>query len=192
MVSFKLNSMASWTSRPKWKVRRGQIVPTAKALHREMLEAFAQGDRRTINNICLPSCAIKFISAIERRDKREGWRFEVVKYNRRLLYPRLMSHRIHEYNPFDKTVASEQAVVAICSTQQASKYTVATGATIPGTLKLQDKTEYVVLSRQVNQKTWVCTPWRIWGTLSPTTLEGYLKEQVVIAKEQVRRAGWLQ
>ncbi|KAM4064861.1 tim44-like domain-containing protein [Hirsutella rhossiliensis] len=190
VLGYKLNSMASWTSRPKWKVRRGQIAPTAKAMYREMLEAFAHGDKQTLHNICLAGCAKKLISAIDRRDNREGWRFEVVKYNRPLLYPRLMSHRIHEFNPYDKTMATEQAVVAICSTQQASKYTIATGATIPGTLKLQDKTEYVVLSRQVNQKTFVSTPWRIWGTMSPTTLEGYLKEQAIIGKEQARRAGW--
>lgn len=190
VVGFKLNSMASWTTRPKWKARRGQIAPTAKAMYREMLEAFAHGDKQTLQNICLSGCATKLIAAIERRDSREGWRFEVVKYNHPILFPRLMSHRIHEFNPLDKTLATEQAVVAICSTQQASKYNIATGTTLPGTLKLQEKTEYVVLSRQVHQKTFVSSPWRIWGTMSPTSLEGYLKEQTILEKEQAKRAGW--
>lgn len=190
VLNFKLKSMPNWTTRPKWKARRGKIGPTAKAMYREMLEAFAAGDKITLNKICLGEFAKKLCAAIDRRDPKERVLFEVVKYNKGLFYPKLMSHQIHEVNPFDKTLMTEQAVVAISSTQQASKVSAITGETIPGSLKLQDKMEYVVLSRQANQKTFETTPWRIWGTTSATTMEAYLQEKAVIDKEQAKRAGW--
>lgn len=190
VLNFKLKSMPNWTTRPKWKARRGKIAPTAKAMYREMMEAFAAGDKATLNKICLGAFAKTLNAAIDRRDPKERVRFEVVKYNKGLFYPKLMSHQIHEVNPFDKTLMTEQAVVGIASTQQLSKVSAVTGQTIPGSLKLQDKIEYVVLSRQANQKTFETTPWRIWGTTSVTTLDAYLREKAVIDKEQARRAGW--
>ncbi|GAB0133109.1 hypothetical protein EsDP_00001525 [Epichloe bromicola] len=190
VLNFKLKSMPNWTTRPKWKARRAKIAPTAKAMYREMLEAFAAGDKATLNKICLGEFAKKLSAAIDRRDPKEGVRFEVVGYNGRLVYPKLMSHQIHQVNPHDKILMTEQAVVAISSTQKASRYNVETGATVPGSLKLQDKMEYVVLSRQANSKTFEMSPWRLWGTTSATTLEAYLQEKAVIDKEQARRAGW--
>jgi protein MBA1 len=190
VLNFKLKSMPNWTTRPKWKARRGKIAPTAKAMYREMLEAFAAGDKPTLHRICLGEFAKKLCAAIDRRDPKERVRFELVKYNRGLLYPKLMSHQIHEVNPYDKTMVTEQAVVAIASTQQASRVSAVTGETVPGSTKLQEKMEYVVLSRQANQKTFETGPWRIWGTTSVTSLEAYLKEKAVIDKEQAKRAGW--
>lgn len=190
VLNFKLKSMPDWTTRPRWKARRGRIAPTAKAMYREMLEAFAEGDKATLQRICLGEFAKKLTAAVERRDPKERVRFELVRYTRPLRYPRLVSHQIHQVNPFDKVLATEQAVVAISSTQQASRHSAATGATVPGSLKLQDKIEYVVLSRQANQKTFETGPWRIWGTTSATTLQRHLQEKAVIDKEQARRAGW--
>ena len=190
VLNFKLKSMPNWTTWPKWKARRGQIAPTAKALYREMLEAFAAGDQVTLNKICLGEFAKKLNAAIDRRSSKEGTRFELVKYNGALFYPKLKSHQIHQANPYDKVMTTEQAVVAVNSTQKAERYDIATGKTIPGTLKIQDKIEYVVLSRQANSKTFEMGPWRIWGTTSATSLEAYLKEKEAIDKEQVKRAGW--
>ncbi|ODA78563.1 hypothetical protein RJ55_05945 [Drechmeria coniospora] len=190
VLNFKLKSMPNWTTRPKWKAKRGKIAPTAKAMYREMLEAFAAGDKETLQKICLSDFAKKLTAAIDRRDPKEQVQFEVVKYNKPLIYPRLMSRQIHQVNPFDKVLMTEQAVVAISSTQKASRRIPSTGATVPGSMKLQDKIEYVVLSRQANQKTFETGPWRIWGTTSATTLELYLKEKAIIEKEQARRAGW--
>ena len=190
VLSFKLKSMPNWTTRPRWKARRANIAPTAKAMYREMLEAFAQGDKATLDRICLSEFAKKLAAAIDRRSPRERVCFELVKYNQPLLYPRLLSHQIHQANPFDKVWMTEQAVVAVNSTQQASRQYAATGETVPGSLRIQDKIEYVVLSRQASQKTFETGPWRIWGTTSATTLDAYLKEKAVIDLEQARRAGW--
>lgn len=155
-----------------------------------MLEAFAAGDQAAITRLCLPQFAKKLNSAIERRDPRQQVDFELVKYTKGLFYPWLMSHQIHQVNPHDKTLVTEQAVVGISSRQQLSRRDIATGAVIPGSLRIQDKIEYVVLSRQASSTTFVAEPWRIWGTTSATTTETYLEEQRVIDKEQAKRSGW--
>ncbi|KAG5917853.1 hypothetical protein E4U42_007093 [Claviceps africana] len=190
VLNYKLKSMPNWTTRPRWKARRGRIGPAAKAMHREMLEAFAAGDKPTLRRLCLGEFANKLCAAIDRRDARQSVRFALLRYNGRLLYPRLLSHQIHQVNPFDAAHMTEQAVVAISSTQQASRVDVATGETVPGSLRMQDKVEYVVLSRQVNTRTFVESPWRLWGTTSPTTLEAYLREKAFLEREQARRSGW--
>lgn len=182
--------MPNWTTRPKWKARRGKIAPTAKIMYREMLEAFAAGDKKTIQKVCLPSFAKKLNAAIDRRSPRETVRFEIVKYTKPMSYPRLMSHQIHQINPYEKNSSTEQAVVAISSQQQASRHDASTGEIVPGTLRIQDKIEYVVLTRQASEKTFTSEPWRIWGTTTATTLESHIHEQAVIEKEQVKRAGW--
>ncbi|KOS21852.1 hypothetical protein ESCO_001613 [Escovopsis weberi] len=190
VLNFKLKSMPNWTTRPKWKARRGKIAPTAKGMYQEMLEAFAAGDKLAIQRLCVGEFGSKLIAAIERRDPRERVRFEVTKHNGWPFYPRLKSHQIHQVNPYDKASVTEQAVVAVSSTQQVSRHSALTGGTIPGSVKIQDKIEYVVLSRQANSNTFESGNWRIWGTTSATTLEGYLEMQDAIEKEQAKRAGW--
>nr|AST15013.1 hypothetical protein [Trichoderma spinulosum]AST15020.1 hypothetical protein [Trichoderma spinulosum] len=190
LLNFKLKSMPNWTTRPQWKARRGKIAPTAKALYQEVLEAFAAGDKATLERLCVNDFAKKLIAAIDRRNPRERVRFEVTKYNGPLFYPKRSAHQIHQINVYDKNVMTEQAVVAISSTQQVSRYDASTGETIPGSVKIQDKVEYVVLSRQVSAVTFQADAWRVWGTTAPTTLEVYLEEKDAIDKEQARRAGW--
>lgn len=181
--------MPSWRTAPRWKMGRARIAPTAKALYREMLEAFAAGDQPTLRRLCSASFAAKLCTAVDRRNPREGVRFDLVRYTRPLFYPRLLSHRVGQTNPFDDRIMSEQAVVAIASLQQASRYDTATGEMVPGSLKLQDKLEYVVLSRDLDQETFETTSWRIWGTTSATTLEHYLRDNEAYTKEQHSRWG---
>ncbi|KAG6033793.1 hypothetical protein E4U41_006800, partial [Claviceps citrina] len=117
-------------------------------------------------------------------------RFALVRHNRPLTYPRLLSHQVHQLNPSDRLLVTEQAVVAVASTQRAERVDARTGETLPGSVRLQDKVEYVVLSRQVNARTFESSPWRLWGTTSPTTLEDHLRERAVLEEEQARRAGF--
>ena len=182
--------MPNWTTRPKWKVQRGKIAPTAKVMYTELLTAFAEGDKRTVQALCLGNFAKKLTAAIDRRPPNEKTSFEVVKYNKGLFYPRVVSHQVHQVNPYDKESETEQAVVAIASTQKASKYNVSTGELIPGSTKIQQKVEYVVLSRLVNSKSFQAEQWRIWGTAPATTLESYHDEQRWVSEEQAKRAGW--
>lgn len=190
VLSFKLKSMPTWTKRPKWKARRGKIAPTAKIMYREMLEAFAAGDKQAIARLCVGDFAKKLIAAIDRRSPKESVRFELVKYTKPMFYPRLMSHQMHNINPLDKTSTTEQAVIAIASQQQASRHNAATGEIVPGSLRVQDKIEYVVVTRQTSEEDFTSGPWKIWGTTVATTLEAHMHEKAVIEKEQIRRAGW--
>jgi protein MBA1 len=174
-IAFKLGSKPNWKTAPRFKSRRRQIVPTAKALHREMLEAFAAGDHKTLQKICTPQFAKQLGAAIKRRNRRELTSFELVSYNKPLFYPRLKSHLVMDGYMPDKNIVLEQAVVAIASTQKAFKQDADTGATVPGSVKLQDRVEYVVLVRQCNKQTYEMEPWRMWGTTSTTTLEHWRK-----------------
>lgn len=183
--------MPNWTTRPKFKVGRGRIAPTAKAMYTEMLTAFAAGDRETIRTICLGNFGNKLLAAIDRRDPSVKMSFEVVSFTKPLFYPRVAAHQINQINPDDKEHLTEQAVVAISSKQRVTKHRAATGELIPGSAKIQDKVEHVVLSRTVSVRTFQPTgPWKIWGTVPVTTLEGYRSEQAWIRKEQAKQAGW--
>ncbi|OAA60142.1 Membrane transporter, Tim44-related/Ribosomal protein L45 [Cordyceps fumosorosea ARSEF 2679] len=190
VLTIKLRSMPSWTTRPQWKARRARIAPTARAMYREALEAFAAGDKATVARLCMPRFATQLHAAMDRRSPRETVRFEHVKDTRRLVYPRLVSHLIHAINPHDKTALTEQAVVAVSSQQQLSRHNKEDGRVVPGSLRVQDKVEYVVLARAMDTKTYPDTPWRIWGTTGGTTPEAYKQEQAVIRKESAHRAGW--
>lgn len=190
LLNFKLTSMPNWTTRPKWKAARGKIAPTAKVMYTEMLMAFAAGDKATINSMCLGNFAKKLTAAIDRRKANERTVFELVSFNKGLFYPRVVAHQIHNVNPHDKDMFTEQAVVAICSTQKASRHNASDGSLIPGSTKVQQKVEHVVLSRQVSETTYQSGPWRIWGTVPVTTMESYKQEQDWIRREQAKRAGW--
>lgn len=197
VLTTKLRSMPGWTKRPLWKAHRAKIAPTAKAMYREMMEAFAAGDKATVSRLCLPRFAKQLHAAMDRRHPSEVVRFEYVKDSRRLIYPRIVSHFIHTVNPYDKTKLSEQAVVAVSSQQQMWRHKKAPKGTvvdekdmIPGSLRVQDKIEYVVLARATDTATYESGPWRIWGTAAGTTAKAYRQEQAAIEKESLHRAGW--
>ncbi|OAA38734.1 hypothetical protein BBO_06981 [Beauveria brongniartii RCEF 3172] len=137
--------------------------------------------------------AAQLHAAMDRRDPRETVRFEWVRDTRRLVYPRLVSHLIHPINPHDKTLLTEQAVVALSSQQQLSRHRHDGGGgetVVPGSLRVQDKIEYVVLARSTDTKDYPSAQWRIWGTTGGTTAQAYRQEQAVIRKETAHRAGW--
>ncbi|KAK2673075.1 hypothetical protein RAB80_010618 [Fusarium oxysporum f. sp. vasinfectum] len=131
LLQMKLKSMPDWTTRPKWKIARSKIAPTAKNMYIEMLGAFAAGDKAAVNELCLGQFGKKLIAAIDRRNPAERVTFELVKLNSTWAYPRVMAHQVHNVNPHDKEHSTEQAVVAIASTQKVAKYKKATGELIP-------------------------------------------------------------
>lgn len=182
--------MSSWRKRPLFQARLRQAAPTANALYHEMLEAFAAGDKRALARICLPSFAKQLNAVIDKRSPKEEVRFEFVKPTRRLVYPRVLSYMIHPVNPHDKTRLSEQAIVAVSGQQQLARHVKATGEIVPGTLRVQDKIEYVVLARETQSGDYKSGAWRIWGTVGATTPQQYIESQAVIEKETAARAGW--
>lgn len=154
-----------------------------------MLEAFAAGDKETINRLCTPFFAAKMQSALARRPKNETIKFQM-KYKKPLFYPKLSSHLIGMFNPFDKHHVREQAVVAIASTQTMSKTKTVEGVSVPAGFKAQDKLEYVAMVRDLNTKTYESTPWQIWGTTTSTTLQQSRDHYETVTKQQRKLAGW--
>lgn len=186
----RLESMPSWTSRPRYRPRTRQLAATAKAMYREVLEAFAAGDIEALQRLCTPSYAQRMVAAVSRRDPREEVHFEVVKYHQPWRFPQLKSHQIRAANELDQDQLTEQAVVAISSTQRLTRRNKVTGQIIPGSTKVQDKTEFVVLARNIDKKTWEMEPWKVWGTISDTTLEKYLADRAETEEKQDQHVKW--
>ena len=184
--------MSKWTSRPQLQLRSNQIVPTAKTIYREAMEAFADGDKDAIRRLCFPHFAESLIRGIERRPPRERLNFQITKYNKPLFYPRLRSHRIEPQASLSQFEWQELAVVAIASTQVVSKQDRDTGAVIPGTVKMQDSVENVVVMRDVNPETWRTTEWKLWGTMPHTDLDVFNGAMAKSTAEFARSAGMKQ
>lgn len=188
ILGTKTDSMIGWKTRPRYKARLTAIPPTAKIMYRELLEAFAAGDKATVRKVCTPHYAGQYINAIDKRKKSEALRWELVKYNGS---PKLKSYLIMPMNPQDRDLMTEQAVVAISSTQRMSKVNNTSGQVIPGSEKEQDGTEYVVLKREYNKSEWMpIGEWQIWGTTEPTTLKKIKDDMDMIQQRQLEMAGW--
>ena len=177
-LSVKYVSMPNLTSRPRWKIQRSKVVPTAKALHRRMAEAVAAGDLQTLREICVPNLYNKLSDTVRRRKPGEHVAWDLVGYG---AAPRLAAHRIFSVT---ENEWSQQATVGITSTQKLARYAKDNITPIPGSQRMQTQTEYVIITRKLNVKTWEPTPWRIWGMRSETTLEDWQKELVVLQKLQ--------
>lgn len=190
VFQIKLQSQEKWTSRPLWKAKRGKIGPTAKAMYRDMLQAFAAGDRATIEDLCTPHFGSQMLAALERRPKNQRVMFEM-EYKKPLFFPKLKSHLIGVFNPFDKHALREQAVVAVSSFQKMTREKVANGDVVERSSKVDNnKVEYVVLVRDVNGKTYESTQWKIWGTTTTTTLEQNRQQYASVIESQKKAAGW--
>lgn len=186
----RLESMPSWTVAPRYRPRTRQLATTAKAMYREVLEAFAAADVEALQRLCTPSYGQRLIAAATKRDPREEVHFEVVKYNQPWRFPKLKSHQIRAANELEQDQLTEQAVVAISSTQRLLRRNKATGQIIPGSSKVQEKVEFVVMSRNVDKKTWEMEPWKIWGTISDTPLEKYLADKAETETKQDEHVKW--
>lgn len=183
--------MYGFSSKPKWwkgatfKRNKAQIVPTAKALHVTMSEALARGDKLALHNVCTSQLYSQLSVAVERRPphKRYGW--ELVRYNMSPLYPRVVDDKIAMLSAGQGTL--RQAVVAIASRQRRVEYDDSPkgrGRVVPGSEKEADLVEYVVLSACIDQETHIQKEWRVFGTIKPTTLEGYESEKALLKEAE--------
>ena len=180
--------MMNWKTRPQFKARLSKIPPTAKIMYRELLEAFAAGDKETIKKVCTPHLASQYNNAIDKRSRGVGVRWELVKYSGS---PKLKSYMIIPMNSKNNEVLTEQAVVAISSTQRSSKWNTALNQPVPGSERERDGVEYVVLKREYSKALWrPTTDWQIWGTTEPTTLKAIRDDMEMIKQRQIEMAGW--
>ncbi|KAK6208903.1 hypothetical protein QIS74_12421 [Colletotrichum tabaci] len=170
----KISSMPTWTTRPRAQLNRTKIVPEAKALHQRLGEAIAAGDKNTLREICTPRLFETLSATVSRRRTDEKVTWELLRYIGR---PRVVSHKVAVLPPIGKGPVIQQVVVAISSAQRLGKVDKATGKEIKDGLRVQNQTEYVVLSRQFDPKTWRPKKWVVWGNTKPTTLKDWRLEE---------------
>ncbi|GKT95252.1 hypothetical protein Ct61P_13102 [Colletotrichum tofieldiae] len=170
----KVSSMPSWTSRPRAQLNRTKIVPEAKALHQRLGEAMAAGDKDALREICTPRLFETLSATVSRRKASEKLTWELLRYNGS---PRVVSHKIAIMPPLGRGPVVQQVVVAIGSSQKLGKFDKATGAPLKGGVRVQNQTEYFVMSRQFDPKTWAPKKWLVWGNTKATTLEDWRLEE---------------
>ncbi|KAI1109638.1 hypothetical protein F5Y14DRAFT_455808 [Nemania sp. NC0429] len=162
-------------SRPQFRAGRRAAIPTAKALHAQMSEAVAAGDKDTLRRICTPELFQTFAGAIDARPRGVRSEWELVRYDNRLRYPRLADFRV-SYQPAGPASKGlklrKQAVVSISSVQRLARYDDARGGeVVPGSERERHLVEHFVLQSDVKDGTFESEPWKIWGTLPEMSYE---------------------
>ncbi|KAI1812247.1 hypothetical protein GGS20DRAFT_558774 [Poronia punctata] len=172
---------------PKFRLRKSSSVPAAKALHAQMAEALASGDKDTLRRICTDELFIKYAGIIDSRPPGTRVDWELIRYMRNS--PRLADFRV-AYQPLSGTTKMKlvkQATVAIHSVQRLTRYE----GTSPGR-KISERegpmTEHVVLQCEVDTNTWEAKPWKIWGFLDEMSYE-QIKEDEAIFMEVSAASG---
>ena len=182
LVLFKISTKPSFFKGATFKLHKKQIIPTAKAMHSTMCEALARGDRRALKAICCTPLYSRLGGIIEGRPrgKRYGW--ELVRYNKTLVYPRVVDDKLIMMGV---GMLARQAVVAIASRQRRVEYDdspAGRGRVVPGSEKGVDLMEYVVLTSTINSRTNRQNEWLLYGTIKPTTLESYEADKATLAE----------
>ncbi|KAK1590734.1 uncharacterized protein LY79DRAFT_198087 [Colletotrichum navitas] len=171
----KVSSMPTWTSRPRARLDRAKLVPEAKALHLRLGEAMAAGDKNALREICTPRLYETLSATVSRRRPGERLTWELLRYTAR---PRVVSHKLAVMPPVGRGPVIQQVVVAISSAQRLGKIDRATGQPLAKTgLRVQNQTEYLVMTRQFDSKTWEPKKWAVWGNTKATTLEDWRLEE---------------
>lgn len=156
LLIYKIQSKAK--PRPKLGLRK--VIPTAKALHREMYTAVASGSTQTINRICADGLRDTLLARIGARGKNEKVEWELVRY---LGIARCVSHRV-AILPRNGW-AIRQAVVRLKSRQRLTRSV--NGKVVQGSGKEKDLVEYLVLQKMAQNH--IEGEWIVWGTTRETT-----------------------
>ncbi|KAI1851915.1 hypothetical protein JX265_008279 [Neoarthrinium moseri] len=174
MKLHKIYSKPSWRTRALFKPKKAAIVPTARDLHARMNAAIARGDKDELRRVCTQELYQKLAGVVDARPRGQSMRWELVSPPRaRLTDDKIAMMPLTQAE--SRTI--RQAIVTISSTQRVSKVDNAHGGLeVPGSVKTKDMVEHLVLTAFLDDKTWQSAPWKIWGTLPETTLEGYQEE----------------
>ena len=183
LLGYKLASAPTPFSRSRFKANRSNSIPTAKALHVRMNDAFAAGDRETLRAICTDDLFKRMVGAIDARPKDVRTEWELLKYDQTWYYPRLADWRVVMI-PRPGGVGGghrviKQAVVSIASVQRLARYDDSPqggGAKIEGSERVRNMLEHIVLQAEVDPKTFKAHPWKIWGNTPEHTYESWLEE----------------
>ncbi|KAI0403056.1 hypothetical protein F4802DRAFT_599392 [Xylaria palmicola] len=184
----------SW---PRFRARRRAAIPAAKALHAQMSEAVAAGDRDTLRRICTAELFQTLAGAIDARPAGVRAEWELVRYADRLRYPRLADFRV-TYQPVGGGGKAlrlvKQAVVSISSVQRIARYDDRDGGRkVPGTERERHMVEHLVLQAGINESTYEAETWKVWGTLPEMPYETICEDTVMyeeaVANNARRKAG---
>ncbi|KAI0805086.1 hypothetical protein GGR55DRAFT_656976 [Xylaria sp. FL0064] len=166
---------------PIFRPRKRAAIPTAKALHVQMSEAVAAGDKETLRHICTPGLFQTLAGAIDARPPHVRNEWELVRYVNRMYYPRLADFRItYQNGPNAKLV--KQAVVSIASVQRLTRYDDAKWGAEgkPAAARERHMVEHIVLQAEVHDKTFVTESWKVWGTLPEMSYEDIVEHEALL------------
>lgn len=127
-----------------------------------MYSAFAEGDVKTLREICADGLYESFTSRIGNRQRGEKVKWELVRYRGR---GRVMSNRAGRL-PIEGA-AVRQVVVRVRSVQTLTRWR--GGKQVEGSGQEREVTEFVVLQRRLIG--WREEEWQVWGTTKETGLE---------------------
>ncbi|KAI1417151.1 hypothetical protein F5Y13DRAFT_152098 [Hypoxylon sp. FL1857] len=179
IFSIKLLSQPTMVfSKPRFKFHKAAAIPTAKALHVQMSEAMAAGDKETLRSICTPELFQTLAATIDSRPRGLRAEWELVRYDQRWRFPRIADWRIG-YHPLPNGGIKmvKQVVVSISSIQRIARYDDSKGGVkIAGSERVRNMVEHLVIQAVVDNATYESQPWKIWGTLSEMTYEEYLTD----------------
>lgn len=206
-ISVRIQSKKGWLGKARFKPNRKALLPLAKNMHYEMLEATASADMTTLRRILTRANLDEVESLIAHRPRGQKCKWELLSYQGR---PRVTSHKV-VIIPGTNTYV-RQAVVTIRSRQRFTwmqagnddtpvaksinnidttgknvrrrvrtvKETGSSAVQKPPTVVEKDVKENVVLMATMDPKSYATSEWRIFGFLPDTTLHGWKKENALM------------
>ncbi|KAB5559968.1 hypothetical protein GE09DRAFT_1115127 [Coniochaeta sp. 2T2.1] len=199
-IGIEFSSKPTFFKKRLYKAHTRKLVPLAKALHINMYEAVAKGDKATLRTVCGTAMADSFVRLIESRlpGRKYGW--ELVRYNWKAWgYPRVVDHKLipsagDPMNPYKPGDIIRQVVVAIASRQRRVEYEFTRESKewreVPGSEKEVDVVENVVLNQALDRRTFApLGEWKIISLVGEMTPEKFREERDLLKLIEDRQAG---
>ncbi|KAI8953419.1 hypothetical protein F4801DRAFT_132185 [Xylaria longipes] len=171
---------------PRFKAGKAACIPAAKALHVQMSEAVAEGDKETLRRICHYDLFVKLAGAIDSRPPKTRAEWELVRYDNKLRYPRIADFRV-AFLPTGKGGSLrkiKQATISISSVQRLTRYD-KDGAVVPGSERERHMVEHFVMQSEIDEE-YQSGPWKIWGTLPEMPFERIRDDAMIFADMGMR------
>ena len=208
-ISVSLQSKKGWLGKARFKPNRKALLPMAKNMHYEMLEATASADMTTLRRILTRAHLDEVETLITHRPRGQKCKWELLSYQGR---PRVTSHKvviIPGTNTFVRqavvTIRSRQRFTWMAAGEDETRATKSIngidaannknvrrrtrpakeqGAVVqkPPTVVEKDVKENIVLMSTMDPSTYKTSEWRIFGFLPDTTLYNWKSESALMEK----------
>lgn len=188
VLGLRWQSKPTFTKKPRLQLYQSRALAAGKALHQRLGQALANGDRETLRAIATPALYDTLGATVARRSSWERISWEVLQNHG----ARLALHRAAVLpHPFPKDMCIEQAVVAVDTTQKLERFDTRSGESVPGSARVQRRTEHLAITREWNSATFEAGPWLVLGNVQETTPEAWqqgerdmkMQEQETIDKQ---------